>query len=420
MKNMAMPEKPARYKKGLMLTKDNKLVRIHGNMTPMSYKLTNYILWMAVKEGRLDQLKASGMDVIKFLHINDNKLGKSLKAECKKAAGTVVEIQSKEHPDDDWTVMNLVPTIEYRNGVLTAEVNPRLAPYINDLRGNFTQLELESLSKCGTYPAMRLYEVCSSWKRAKKVCYSTDEWRGLLGASGKSYQVFSQFKRRAWDPAIQTVNECTDLELTPEYIREGKKTVKILVHIQEVLHAEEGSPLLPASEDSIQDLDLVKRMVSCGFTQKMAKGYIEACGADYCEAQLRLTLAAQKEGQVKNPAGYLRRALDGDYAGEREAIEAIKAAEELARQENARRDREAWELFHGSQNQEQASSFDDDARQAGEKCLALGIDERQIMAWLEKYPSSLLGKAADMAAGMDTKHAVEYMEAILRHSSAKA
>ena len=44
MKKMAMPEKPARYKKGLMLTKDNKLVRIHGNMTPMSYKLTNYIL----------------------------------------------------------------------------------------------------------------------------------------------------------------------------------------------------------------------------------------------------------------------------------------------------------------------------------------------------------------------------------------
>lgn len=417
---MAMPEKPARYKKGLMLTKDNKLVRIHGNMTPMSYKLTNYILWMAVKEGRLDQLTASGMDVIRFLHINDNKLGKSLKAECKKAAGTVVEIQSKDHPDDDWIVMNLVPTIEYRNGVLTAEVNPRLAPYINDLRGNFTQLELEALSTCGTYPAMRLYEVCSSWKRAKKVCYTTEEWRGLLGASGKSYQVFSQFKRRAWDPAVQTVNECTDLRLSPEYIKEGRQTAKILVHIQEVHQQNEEPQPLPAPDASIENLDLVKRMVACGFTQKMAKGYVEACGADYCEAQLRLTLAGKKAGHVKNPVGYLRRALDEDYAGEREAIEGIKAAEEQARRDNARRDREAWELFHGSPKQKQASAFDDDARQAGEKCLALGIDERQIMAWLEQYPPDHLGKAADMAAGMDAKHAVEYMEAILRYKSAKA
>lgn len=420
MKKMAMPEKPARYKKGLMITKDNKLVRIHGNMTPMSYKLTNYILWMAVKEGRLDQLTASGMDVIRFLHINDNKLGKSLKAECKKAAGTVVEIQSKEHPDDDWIVMNLVPTIEYRNGVLTAEVNPRLAPYINDLRGNFTQLELEALSTCGTYPAMRLYEVCASWKRAGRVCYTTEEWRGLLGATGKSYNAFAQFKRRAWEPSVRAVNERTELRIEPEYIKEGRQTVKILVHIKEVRQPEEEPQPLPASDASIIDLDLVKRMVACGFTQKMAKGYVEACGADYCEAQLRLTLAGKKAGHVKNPAGYLRRALDEDYAGEREAVEAIKAAEEQARKDNARRDREAWELFHGGSQQEQASSFDDDARQAGEKCLALGIDERQVMAWLEKYPSSHLGKAADMAAGMDTKHAAEYMEAILRYKSAKA
>lgn len=417
---MSYLQEPVRYKKGLMLTKDNRLVRLHGNMTPTSYKLINYILWMAVKEGRLENLTANATEIVKLLHIGDHSFGEQLKAECIKAAKTVVEFQDKDDPSGKWIVLSLVPKIKYDNGTLTATVNDEVAPYINELRGNFTPLELETLNTCGTYPAMRLYEVCVSWKRAKQVCYTVGEWRGLLGAAGKSYDVFAQFKRRVWLPAVDAVNERTELEIFPEYVKEGRRTVKILVHIKEMSPQEEELQPLPAPAASIQDMDLVKRMVSCGFTQKMAKGYIEACGADYCEAQLRLTLAAQKDGQVKNPAGYLRRALDGDYAGEREAIEAIKAAEELARQENARRDREAWELFHGSQNQEQASSFDDDARQAGEKCLALGIDERQIMAWLEKYPSSLLGKAADMAAGMDTKHAVEYMEAILRHSSAKA
>lgn len=412
---MAIPQKPARYKKGLMITKDNRLVRIHGNMTPMSYKLTNYILWMAVKEGRLDNLKASGMDVIRLLHINDNKLGKSLKAECKKAAGTVVEIQSKEHPDDDWIVMNLVPTIEYRDGVLTAMVNPKLAPYINDLRGNFTQLELEALSLCGTYPAMRLYEVCVSWKKAGKVCYTTEEWRGLLGAAGKSYDAFAQFKRRSWEPAVKIVNEQTELRIRPEYIKDGRRTAKIVVYIEDVgIPEAEEQPLIENSHDA-HEPDIVKKMVACGFTKKTAQGYIQACGVRYCEAQLNLTMAGKKAGRVKNPAGYLRRALDEDYAGEREAYANIIAAEEQARKDNERRDREAWEMFHGGAKSGD-ESYSDDARQAGEKCLALGIEERKVMEWLERCSPKLLEMAADAAYRMPAKQATEYIEATIRYN----
>ena len=73
---------PARYKKGLMLTKDNRLVRLHGNMTPTSYKLINYILWMAVREGHLDNLTANATEVVKLLHIGDHSFGEQLKAEC--------------------------------------------------------------------------------------------------------------------------------------------------------------------------------------------------------------------------------------------------------------------------------------------------------------------------------------------------
>lgn len=417
---MSYLQDPARYKKGLMLTKDNRLVRLHGNMTPTSYKLINYILWLAVKEGHLDNLTANATEIVKLLHIGDHSFGEQLKAECIKAAKTVVEFQDKDDPAGKWLVISLVPKIKYDNGTLTATVNDEVEPYLNELRGNFTPLELETLNTCGTYPAMRLYEVCTSWKRAGKVRYTVNEWRGLLGATGKSYDVFAQFKRRIWLPAVDAVNERTELEIDPEYVKEGRKTVKILVHIKEVRRQEEEPQPLLAPDANIEAMELVKRMVACGFTQKMAKGYVEACGAYYCEAQLRLTLAGKKAGHVQNPAGYLRRALDEDYAGEREAVEAIKAAEEQAKKDNARRDREAWELFHGGPKKEQTSSFDDDARQAGEKCLALGIDERQVMAWLEQYPPGRLGKAADMAVGMDARHAIEYMEAILRYKSAKA
>ena len=65
---VARQRMPARYKKGLVLTKDNKLVRLHGNMTPTSYKIVNYFLWKAVKEGRLENLEVNVTE-LSLIHI---------------------------------------------------------------------------------------------------------------------------------------------------------------------------------------------------------------------------------------------------------------------------------------------------------------------------------------------------------------
>ena len=184
---MARQRMPARYKKGLVLTKDNKLVRLHGNMTPTSYKIVNYFLWKAVKEGRLENLEVNVTEIVRLLHIGDNRFGDTFKKECQKAAQTAVEIQDKFDPDGKWRYITLVPTIDYDNGVITARVNPDVVPYIKELSGNVTPLELEKVSTCGTYPAMRLFEVCMSWKRAGQVTYTVEEWQGLLGATGKAY-----------------------------------------------------------------------------------------------------------------------------------------------------------------------------------------------------------------------------------------
>lgn len=84
---MAKEKKIARYKAGLWLTKDNKLIRMHGNMTSLSYKLTNYFLWLSVKEGRLDNLQITTTEIknileykktglTALLHEESDKIGK--------------------------------------------------------------------------------------------------------------------------------------------------------------------------------------------------------------------------------------------------------------------------------------------------------------------------------------------------------
>lgn len=142
---MGNPKDPARYKEGLFLTKDNRLVRMQGNMTPTSYKIVNYFLWMAAASGKNDHLQVNATKILNILHIGDRSFGKVLTAECEKAAKTIVTFRSKDDPDNDWITMSLVPVIRYKDGIMTAEVNLSVMPYINELRGNF----LSRMKVCG-------------------------------------------------------------------------------------------------------------------------------------------------------------------------------------------------------------------------------------------------------------------------------
>lgn len=370
---MGNPKDPARYKQGFFLTKDNRLVRMQGNMTPMSYKLINYFLWRAAVSGENEDLEVNATQLVSKLHIGDRSLGKVLEAECEKAAKTIVKFQDKENPDEDWAVMSLVPIIRYQKGVLTAKVNKDVMPYINELRGNFTPLQLKTVNQFETYPSMRLYEVCASWKRAGCVTYTVEEWKGLLGAKGKSYDEFWRFRSRVWNPAVKAVNERTEFHIEDSFKKRGRKTTHITIHITEIKTIEahavsenkkriksllngvvESVSINPRMEpaEALREAPsasngVFQNMLSLGFSKDVAKTYLEKYGEDYCKAQVDVTLAAEKAGNVQNPAGYLRRALDEDFAGEREKQAAIIAREEQAKKENEQRDREAQEFFHG-------------------------------------------------------------------------
>ena len=64
-KPMGIPKSLPRAKSGLWLTKDNKLVAMHANMTATTYKLTNYFRWRAQQENKLEGLSVDCRTIIK-------------------------------------------------------------------------------------------------------------------------------------------------------------------------------------------------------------------------------------------------------------------------------------------------------------------------------------------------------------------
>ncbi len=371
---------PARYKKSYLLTKSNTLVTLHANLTPISYKLMNYILWAAVHEGRLDNLQFSGAELARVIGIKDGDYTKVLRNESRKITRAIIEMYN---PDTGmWDQQNIMSNMHYEAGVLRAKVNSDMRSHIMDLTGQFTPLELERVNACGTYPAMRMYEVCRSWKRTGQAYYTVEEWRGLLGATKKSYDVFSQFKKYVLLPAVDVVNEITDINVEPEYIKAGRKTTHVIMHIkmdnkknitegikqdreskiryeiseENIIKDEEekneGSVELGKveQEDNIlirltdHECDCVSRMVDIyNLKEDVAVKYVKGYGILYCQENMEYVRNVKKAGNARNPSGYLIQALENDYAGSHKAIERAKEKEKAEHADRAEWNRTARE-----------------------------------------------------------------------------
>ena len=59
-----------------------------------------------------------------------------------------------------------------------------------------------------------------------------DSLRDKVGAIPKSYSVYGNFKKKALEPSIKEINEKTDLQITYEEVKKGRKVESIKFYIK--------------------------------------------------------------------------------------------------------------------------------------------------------------------------------------------
>ena len=386
-----------RYKDGYWLTKDNKFIRIKGNMTSQSYKITNYFLFKAMKENSFDEVNVTLEELRNALQIKTGSIAKILNDESEKIMKTIILIESKNakgnEEENEWDRITLIPHMTYQKGIATAKINPDILPYMKGLKGNFTNTDYKKINECGSYAAMRLAEICNSWSHKGRAYYSVEEWRGLLGAVGKSYDDISQFRKRILRPAIDTINECMDFTVTPIEHKKGR----ITTHIEMIIKSKFGAVTVTDVNDGTaaenQDEAKVLEVISpqtpvyskpyqvnkkeqekakqdfanlTDFEQSVVNSMVEKYdlslsvavdavvkyGISHCTKQMDFVRKSIQSGHnIANKGGYLRKALEESFSESHEAMEEAKAREEEAIRNNKLWDKQAKEFFYGKTEQ---------------------------------------------------------------------
>lgn len=94
---------------------------------------------------------------------------------------------------------------------------------IDGLKQFFTQYLLEQTAQLKSTYSVRLYELLIQWKSMKKTPpIDLDTFREQLGIGINEYQRMGNFKLRVLDPAIEEINEKTDIKTKYKNIKKGR------------------------------------------------------------------------------------------------------------------------------------------------------------------------------------------------------
>lgn len=122
--------------------------------------------------------------------------------------------------------MRWVFHVKYREGQGCVELgfSPTVLPHLTMLNREFTSYQLKQIGNLSSFYAVRLYELMSQFfKLGQREC-TLDQLRQMLDL-GEKYRDVKDMRKRVLDPALKELNAGTDLAVTAEPRRQGRKIV---------------------------------------------------------------------------------------------------------------------------------------------------------------------------------------------------
>jgi plasmid replication initiation protein len=115
--------------------------------------------------------------------------------------------------------------IDEQNGFVQIKINELMKPYLLQLKEKFTQYELVYTLVMKSRYSIRLYELLKSYEYQQGNTFAVEDLKSRLSA--EHYRRYQDFSRNVLDIALREINDFTDLTVTHEIIKEGRKYAKI-------------------------------------------------------------------------------------------------------------------------------------------------------------------------------------------------
>lgn len=216
-----------------LVVKDNALINASYNLDLIEQRL----ILMAIVQARKSKQSITEQDKVV---VNVAEYAKefgvtpsgSLYQNIKNACDVLFERQFsyKEFDDDNvkYTKSRWVSKVSYipDRAVVELYFTDDVLQFVTALERHFTSYELEQVSGLDSKYSVRLYELLSAWRtQGKTPVFSVEDIRNRFGVEEKEYPKMEAFKRRVLDLAVNELSLKTDIQVSYEQHKEGRKIV---------------------------------------------------------------------------------------------------------------------------------------------------------------------------------------------------
>lgn len=320
-------------------------IHTSGELTLLERKVVNVLLLNAY-----DDLLTSRSHSIPVKHLAE-MLGweashnvERLQEALRRIVGTSVEFNVMEDGKEGWEITSLLSHARIRGGICTYRYVEELAERLFDPEVYATiNIGVQRKFKGGY--SLTLYENCVRYKDVGSTGFwELDKFRRIMGAEAPMYNEFKRLSSFVINKAVEEVNRQSDIHLTPEYKKNGRKVIAVKFLIRENAQLPLIAPEQLDGNDGIKTNPVYLRLREHGIGDKLAIAWIlqdEQRARDVVE----YVEAKDKKKQVKgSTAGYIRKLIeDGADVGS-STYEANKEHAQKASEDQARIERENTRL----------------------------------------------------------------------------
>ena len=248
---------------------------------------------------------------------------------------------------------------EHKKGIenqeyIDVKIEDEMKPLLLQLQKSFTAYELANVTNLGVY-AVRFYELFKQYESIGHRQLGFDELKLMFELEDK-YPLFSGFYTFVIEPAVNEINEFTDLYIREvEKIKEGKKIVALKFHFNKTTpkFMEHSTVILNDSTVNEEKMPYEnthiaadvphadrrfsqfysKVVESLGVTPTVYLNLLKQYTDEQFEQAIRVTFRAKSEGQIKtNVSGFFIQALKKGYTDLKEEVLKKQKKEDVSKQ----------------------------------------------------------------------------------------
>lgn len=298
-----------REKGELMVYKSNEFIQNYKySLSTMEIRIINYMIANIGSPKYDTEFHALRFSIGEFASLlSDKKHGdiykrtkETIKQLADKSAWTKVE--DEETGKTKEILIRWIEEPEIEEGYVTLKLNRHLAPYLLQMSGYIKSQFRYSLEAQSRY-TIPLYELLKSWEKVKdgiKV-FTLEYLRTHLDAMVKTYDNFAAFDRRVLSVAVGEINDITDLDVTYEPLKQGRKITQIQFSIKRKPSAKDDEDDFEkmTPDFSVAEEDVLEEEPQEDFVSERVKQLWEllsdACDGEFSQEQIILLCDDVKE-----------------------------------------------------------------------------------------------------------------------------